>query len=314
MSDANLDDSSVAQAEAQEEEEVAEDQEQEDFEEDQPYTNSEEEVTEEKRARQRPRQETQDIPGEHISRQEKRTVTREQGKPLPTRNNNGNDRRIRMPQESPVDSNIEKYSEVDNPSAQILPPGEEPSRAAQLFNAGELQGIGRKALIRAASRMQAYRTAFIEWQSQRDDYKIFQNTGTDPDTGKDIWAPVTYQLHFLTVSQEEKLRDMNATLADLQRAQQNNDQSITAVNTKIRKVQKAILRYKLRTYFRFLIDEDPDTNEVGPDDELHRASSVDVRDMVDSAEWAFQWVPKSRRIKPSEVSGSRRENEFAMIR
>lgn len=287
---------------AAQEEEVAEDQEQEEFAEDESYTNSEEEIVEEKK-----QPKFQDEPGERLPRSQKRMAEREQGKPLPKSNNN-NDRRNRLPQESPVDSNIERYSEVDNPSPQLLSPGEEPSRAEQLFAAGELQGIGRKQLIRAASRMQAYRTAFIEWQAQRDDYKIFQNVGNDPKTGKDQWEPVTYRLHFMTMGQEERLRDMNATLADLQRAQQNNDTSVSAVNTKIRKVQKAILRFKLRTYFRMYIsDKDPEDGTIDPDDELQRASSVDVRDMIESAEWAFTWVPKSRRIKPSELSGSKAE-------
>lgn len=211
-----------------------------------------------------------------------------------------------MPQESPIESAIDRYSEVDNPSVQLLPQGTEASRAQQLFGVGEIQGIGRQQLLKAASRMQAYRTAFIEWQSQRDDYKIFQFAGTDPETGKDRWEPVTYRLHFMTMGQEEKLRDMNAVLEDYRRAQINNDVSVKDVNKKMRKLQKQILRYKLRTYFRMYVSEpDPETGEIDPDDELQRASSVDIRDMLDSAEWAFTWVPKSRRIKPSGHSGSK---------
>jgi hypothetical protein len=317
LSDPNnelLDNSGATEA-AQEEEEFSEDQDQEEFSEDEPYTNSEEEIVEDSKQKQQ-HQQFQEQPGEQLSRQQKRNAERQQSKPLPRPNNNNNskDRRNRLPQESPVDSNIERYSEVENPSSQLLDPGVEPSRAQQLFAAGELQGIGRKALIRAASRMQAYRTAFIEWQAQRDDYIIFQNVGTDSKTGKDQWEPVTYRLHFLTMGQEERMRDMTATLSDLQRAQQNNDTSVSAVNTKIRKVQKAILRFKLRTYFRMYIsDKDPEDGTIDPDDELQRASSVDVRDMIDSAEWAFQWVPKSRRIKPSELSGSKAESEYGMI-
>lgn len=327
MSDSNLDEQDsaggVEQSAQDEEEQVIEDQTEQDegdFEPgaDDPYTEDDQVVEEKRQQQQKPKpiqqqSQQQDIPGERLSRQQKRMAERQQAKPTQQQQSK-HDRRIRMPQEAPVETGMESYSEVENPSAQILPPGVEPSRAEQLFMAGELQGIGRKALLKAASRMQAYRTAFIEWQAQREDYKIFQNMGTDPDTGNDIWESVTYRLHFLTMGQDEKLRDMNAVLDDYRRAAVNNDTTVKDVNKKIRKLQKQILRYKLRTYFRMYISEpDPETGAItDPDDELQRASSVDVRDMLDSAEWCFQWVPKSRRIKPSEVSGSKTETEYGI--
>jgi hypothetical protein len=320
LSDLNdLERDSAAEDAAQEEEET--------LQEDDAYTDDdiqqqqqepEEEILEEKRrSPQRnsnpnlnPSPFTQEQPGQHISRQEKRMATRQQAKPIPPRN----DRRNRPPQEAAVETTIERYSEVDNPSNQLLPRGVEASRAQQLLAAGELQGVGRKALLKAASRMQAYRTAFIEWQAQRDDYVIFTNTGTDQETGLDNWEPMHYSIHFMTVGQDDKLRDMNATLEDLNRAALNNDTTVKDVNKQIRKMQKAIRNYKLRTYFRMYVgEEDKETGMVlDPDDELQRASNVDVRDMLDSADWCFQWVPKSRRIKPSEVSGSKVETEYGI--
>lgn len=316
MSDPNselLGDSSAAQ-EAQDEEGVSEDQEQDqNFDEDEPYTNSEEEIVEEKKQRQQQSSIIQEQPGEQLSRQQKRHPERpQQQRKIPERN----DKRNRPPQEAPVDTAIERYSEVDNPSAQLLPAGVEASRAQQLLAAGELQGIGRKTLMKAASRMQAYRTAFIEWQSQRDDFVIFANVGRDEQTGKDRWEANHYSLHFLTMGQDEKLRDMAATLEDLRRAKVNNDTTVKDVNAQIRKFEKAILKFKLRTYFRMYIGEiNKQTGMLDPDDEFERSSSVDVRDMIDSAEWAFTWVPKSRRIKPSADSSSKAsENEYDMIR
>ena len=239
-------------------------------------------------------------------------AARQQGKPIPK----SNDRRNRQPQESPVDTNIERYEEVNNPGSQLLPPGVEASRAQQLLAAGELQGIGRKALLRAASRMQAYRTAFIEWQAQREDYVIFQNTGSDPETGNDKWEPMHYTLHYLTMGQRDLLDDMTGKLEDLKRAAINNDVTVKDVNYQIRKTVKEINKYKLRTYFRMYIGEpDKETGVLDPDDEYRRSSSVDIRDMLDSAEWCFQWVPKSRRIKPSDTSGSKEDGaDYDMIR
>lgn len=310
--DDSVSDDAVEQEEEQEQEGVTDPEEEE---------GQAEETTEEdfkdpfasKTQQQQQKQKTfQDIPGEQLNRQQKRMAERQQAKPAaPTTTaqsrTNGNDKRVRMPQESPVETGMENYSEVENPSSQLLPPGEQPSRAQQLWQIGELQGIGREALVNAASRMQAYRYAFIDWQSQREDYKIFQNVGTDPDTGMDKWEPMTYRLHFLTMGQEEKLRDMVAVLEDHRRARANNDTTVMDVNKKIRKLEKQVTRYKLRTYFRMFISEpDPQTGAIDPDDEYQRASQVDIRDMIDSAEWCFQWVPKSRRIPPSAASGSRK--------
>jgi hypothetical protein len=334
LSDLNdLERDSAAEDAAQEEEEQNLDEE----EDDNTYTDDdtndsqqqrqqqqEEEIVEEKRRplqrnqnpysqqqQQQQQSQAQDVPGERLSRQEKRMATRQQAKPIPARN----DRRNRPPQEAPVETTIERYSEVDNPSTQLLPRGVEASRAQQLLAAGELQGVGRKALLKAASRMQAYRTAFIEYQAQRDDYVIYTNTGTDQETGMDRWEPMHYSIHYMTVGQDDKLRDLNATLEDLNRAALNNDTTVRDVNKQIRKMQKAIRNYKLRTYFRMYIgEEDKETGMVlDPDDELQHASNVDVRDMLDSAEWCFQWVPKSRRVKPSDLSGSKADKEYDMI-
>jgi hypothetical protein len=262
----------------------------------------------EKRDRRQPIP-AQEQPSMHLKRQEKRTATRDFNKPTTIPKNN--DRRNRPAMESPIEKPIERYSELDNPSTQLLPPGTEASRQQQLFNVGELQGLGRKTLMKAASRMQAYRTAFIDWQAQRDDYVIFQNTGRDENTGLDRWEPMHYALHFLTVGQSNRIKSVNYKIQDLRRAAQNNDLSVKDVYTQIDKAEDTLQKLKLSLYFRMYIGKDDDD----PDDELQRSSQVDVRDMLDSAEWCFQWVPKSRRIKPSEPSGSKTgEIEYDMIR
>jgi hypothetical protein len=253
-------------------------------------------------------------PTMHVKRQEKRVATRDQAKPVPAINKS-NDRRNRAPTESTIEKPLEPYDEIDNPSPQILPKGVEPSRAEQIIGTGELQGIGRKILMKEASRMQAYRTAFIAWQSQRDDYVIFQKTGHDPQTGNDIWEPMHYAIHFLTIGQSARLKNMNYDLLDLRRAAQNNDPTVTDVYKKIGVLEDALLKLKLSLYFRMYIGKrDKRTGTLDPDDELENSSQIDVRDMVDSAEWCFQWVPKSRRIKPSDTSGLKAESEYDMIR
>lgn len=234
--------------------------------------------------------------------------------------------RQRPPRSSIEMKPIEKYSEVGNPTDKFLPKGQEPSRVEELSRTGELLPYNRKQLLKEYGRMQATRNAFIAWQAQRDDYVIYQNAGYDEEKGMDRWTPEHYQLNPLTTGQHFRIDRMSDKMLDLRRAIQLNDATVKNPNSQARKAEISLLKLKLELYFRMYIGkyyhketgeevelDDPD-GVLESEDEFERASWQDVRDMVEAAEWAFQWVPRSRRIKPSADSGSKAETEYDMIR
>lgn len=224
--------------------------------------------------------------------------------------------RARPPRQSVQIDPVEKYSEVQDPSDQYLSPGEEPSRMEQVAETGELVPYNRKQLIKEYGKMQAWRNAFVSWQAQKENYVIYQNAGFDEEKGKDRWTASHYQLYPLTSGQKFRLDNMLAKLNDLKRAAQNNDKEYKNVYTQIAKTELDLVKLKLEMYFRLYVGAvNKQTGRIDdPDDEFEKSSSADVRDMIESAEWAFQWVPKWRRIKPSVDSGSKAEKELTMIR
>lgn len=201
---------------------------------------------------------------------------------------------------------IEQYKEVDNPGDQFLTPGTEPSRLDVLAGTGVLTPYTRKQLTQEYSRMQQMRNAFVIWQSQQEDYIIYQDAGFDEEKGKTRWKPIRYQLYPMTTGQRFRVTALQAKFDDLRRDIANNDKSIRRGNTQLRETEIELLKLKLETYFRMNIGEvDPKTGRIeDPDDEFEGSSWLDVRDMIESAEWAFQFIPKSRRIKSSDASGS----------
>lgn len=220
-----------------------------------------------------------------------------------------NARRERRPK-TPINMKpIEEYREVDNPSDQYLAPGQEPSRFDVLTNTGVLTPYTRKQLTKEYSRMQAIRNAFVIWQSQQEDYIIYQDAGFDETKGKTRWKPIRYQLYPMTTGQRFRITELQAKFDDLRRDITNNDRSIKRGNTQLRNTEIELLKLKLETYFRMNIGQiDPTTKRIeDPDDEFEGSSWMDVRDMIEAAEWAFMFVPKSRRIKSSEQSGSDKE-------
>ena len=218
-------------------------------------------------------------------------------------------RRERRPKQPITMKPIETYREVDNPSDQLLPPGTEPSRLDILTNTGVLTPYTRKQLTQEYSKMQQIRNAFVIWQAQQEDFIIYQDAGFDESKGKTRWKPIKYQLYPMTTGQRFRITELQAKFDDLRRDIANNDRTIRRGNTQLRKVEIDLLKLKLETYFRMNIGEvDKETGRIeDPDDEFEGSSWMDVRDMIESAEWAFQFVPKSRRIKSSEVSGSEKE-------
>ena len=216
--------------------------------------------------------------------------------------------RERRPQVSSNISPTEKYSEVDNPSDQFLPIGQEPSRMDMLTGTGVLSPYTRKQVLKEYNRMQAVRNAFVAWQSQQRYYVIYQDAGYDESEGKQKWRPIKYELYPMTTSQHFRIREMQADLDDLRRAITNNDRDIKHPNRLARKAEIDLIKLKLQTYFRMIIiPPDPRTHERDPDDEFEGSSWMDVRDMLEAADWAFSWVPPSRRIKSSDDSGSEKE-------
>jgi hypothetical protein len=215
-------------------------------------------------------------------------------------------RRERRPKTSITMKPIEQYKEVDNPSDQYLPPGTEPSRLDVLSGTGVLTPYTRQQLTKEYSRMQQIRNAFVIWQSQQEDYIIYQDAGFDETKGKTRWKPIHYQLYPMTTGQRFRITELQAKFEDLRRDIANNDTTIKRGNKQLRETEIELLKLKLATYFRMNIGEiDPVTKRIeDPDDEFEGSSWWDVRDMIESAEWAFQFVPKSRRIKLSEQSGS----------
>lgn len=218
-------------------------------------------------------------------------------------------RRERRPKTSITMKPIEQYKEVDNPSDQFLAPGQEPSRLDVLSGTGVLTPYTRQQLTKEYSRMQQIRNAFVIWQSQQEDYIIYQDAGFDESKGKTRWKPIRYQLYPMTTGQRFKITELQAKFEDLRRDIANNDRTIKRGNTQLRTTEIELLKLKLETYFRMNIGEvDPATKRIeDPDDEFEGSSWMDVRDMIESAEWAFQFVPKSRRIKSSEQSGSEKD-------
>lgn len=236
------------------------------------------------------------------SRQERRREERD--------SSGSSNQRQRRPQTSSNLSPTEKYSEVDNPSDQFLPPGQEPSRLDTLTGTGVLSPYTRKQVLKEYNRMQAVRNAFVAWQSQQRYYVIYQDAGYDENEGKQKWRPIKYELYPLTTSQHFRIRDMQAELDDLRRDITNNVQEIRHPNKLARKAELDLVKLKLQTYFRMvIIPPDPRTHERDPDDEFEGSSWADVRDMLEAADWAFSWVPPSRRIKSSESSGSEKEED-----
>jgi hypothetical protein len=217
-----------------------------------------------------------------------------------------NARRERRPKQPITMKPIEEYREVDNPSDQFMAPGTEPSRLDVLTGTGVLTPYTRKQLQKEYSRMQQIRNAFVIWQSQQDDFVIYQDAGFDETKGKTRWKPIRYQLYPMTTGQRFRITELQAKFEDLRRDIANNDRTIKRGNEQLRKTEIDLLKLKLETYFRMNIGEiDPVTKRIeDPDDEFEGSSWMDVRDMIESAEWAFQFVPKSRRIKSSEQSGS----------
>ena len=215
-------------------------------------------------------------------------------------------RRERRPKTSITMKPIEQYKEVDNPSDQFMAPGTEPSRLDVLSGTGVLTPYTRQQLTKEYSRMQQIRNAFVIWQSQQEDFIIYQDAGFDETKGKTRWKPIRYQLYPMTTGQRFKITELQAKFEDLRRDIANNDRTIKRGNTQLRTTEIELLKLKLETYFRMNIGEvDPQTGRIeDPDDEFEGSSWMDVRDMIESAEWAFQFVPKSRRIKSSEQSGS----------
>ena len=222
----------------------------------------------------------------------------------------------RAPRASVTVDPIERYSEIDKPSDQYRRPGDEPSRMEQIMETGELVPYNRKQLIKEYGKMQAWKNAYVSWQAQRDDYVIYQNAGYDEEKGADKWVAAHYQLYPLTTGQHFRIDAMNARLNDLKRAAQNNDKDVKDVYNEIRKTEINIVKLKLELYFRLHVGRiDPKSGVTDdPDDEFEYSSWADVRDNIESAEWAFQWVPKWRRIKPSVDSGSKADKELSMIR
>ena len=214
--------------------------------------------------------------------------------------------RERRPKTSIQMKPIEQYREVDNPSDQFLSPGTEPSRLDILSGTGVLTPYTRKQLTQEYSRMQAIRNAFVIWQAQQEDYIIYQDAGFDEQKGKTRWKPIRYQLYPMTTGQRFRITELQAKFDDLRRDIANNDKTIRRGNSQLRKTEIDLLKLKLETYFRMNIGEvDKETGRIeDPDDEFEGSSWMDVRDMIESAEWAFQFVPKSRRIKSSGDSGS----------
>jgi hypothetical protein len=157
--------------------------------------------------------------------------------------------------------------------------------------------------------MQQMRNAFVIWQSQQEDYIIYQDAGFDEAKGKTRWKPVKYQLYPMTTGQRFRITELQAKFDDLRRDIANNDKTIRRGNKQLREAEIELMKLKLETYFRMNIGEvDPQTGRIeDPDDEFEGSSWMDVRDMIEAAEWAFMFVPKSRRIKPSELSGSDKE-------
>lgn len=234
--------------------------------------------------------------------------------------------RQRPPRSSIEMKPIEKYSEVRNPTDKFLPKGQEPSRVEELTRTGELLPYNRKQLLKEYGRMQATRNAFIAWQAQRDDYVIYQNAGYDEEKGMDRWTAERYQLNPLTTGQHFRIDRMSDKMLDLKRAIQLNDATVKNPNSQARATEIKLLKLKLELYFRMYIGkyyhretgeevelDDPD-GVLESEDEFERSSWQDVRDMIEAAEWAFQWVPRSRRIKQSADSGSKAETEYDMIR
>lgn len=234
------------------------------------------------------------------------------GRDIRSRQERRRDIRERRPKTSIQMKPIETYREVENPSDQFLSPGTEPSRLDILTNTGVLTPFTRKQLTKEYSRMQQIRNAFVIWQAQQEDYIIYQDAGFDEQKGKTRWKPIRYQLYPMTTGQRFRITALQAKFDDLRRDIANNDKTIRRGNSQLRETEIELLKLKLETYFRMNIGEvDPQTGRIeDPDDEFEGSSWMDVRDMIESAEWAFQFVPKSRRIKSSEDSSpANQEND-----
>lgn len=209
-----------------------------------------------------------------------------------------NSGRQRPPKSSVTVNEIERYSEIDNPTDQLVERGGEPSRRQQVLDTGELVPYNRKQLVKEYSKMQAYRNAFVAWQAQQEDYVIYQYAGYDREEGLDRWSPTKYQFNPLTMGQFNKLQDLESKLNDLKRAAQNNDKTIKDVYKQVREYERNVWKLKCELYFRMDVEE-----------EFEISSYADVRDMLEAWEWCNAWVPKSRRIKPSDGSGSKDKRE-----
>lgn len=314
--------------EPEEDDEVLEEETTEDQEERQPQEEQEEE-TEDPLQEEEEEEEIKPLPAAQPKKQQQQKQQQSQqrlSKPEAVERQMNQSGRQRPPRSSIEMRPIEKYSEVRNPSDKFLPKGQEPSRVEELARTGELLPYNRKQLLKEYGRMQASRNSFVTWQAQRDDYVIYQNAGYDENKGMDRWTPVHYQLNPLTTGQHYRIDMMSDKLLDLRRAIQINDTTVKNPNTQARKTEINLLKLKLELYFRMYIGKyyhretgeevDPDNPDgvLESEDEFERSSWQDVRDMIEAAEWAFQWVPRSRRIKQSADSGSKAETEYDMIR
>lgn len=179
------------------------------------------------------------------------------------------------------------YSDVHNPEAQFMQPGEEPMpRREQVARTGELDALQGMTLDDASKKIEDERAAFLYWQAGQKKYYIYTWMHFDDKKGEDVWQPQSYEVYRLTTQQYKTILLANAKVQDyfLKRNMRDTDFLKGNPNAAIIESQTEEMLVKCKLWFRMT------------EDEFRRSAFQDVRDMCDAAQLAQAKVPSYRKV------------------
>lgn len=206
-------------------------------------------------------------------------------------------RKGRKPQRS---SRIETtdFDEVDNPSVQYSLPGSPPrSRYDKVLDSGALDGIiGTNVFRKEIEDLQNEQNAFVAWQAKQKEYIIYQNVEYDEEKGQDKWVGVPYEYYPLTMGQRLRLQKLEAEVADLTRAIQNNDRTVTNANQRLYEKNIDLTKEQCALYLRMDVDK-----------EFEISNYSDVTLAISAARYAELHVPLHQ-VKRSQISSSAKKS------
>lgn len=178
------------------------------------------------------------------------------------------------------------YSDVHDPPAQFVQPGEEPlPRREQVARTGELDPLQGMTLDDASKKIEDERAAFLYWQSGQKKFYIYEWQSFNKESG-DVWKAKPYEVYRLTTSQYKTILLANAKVQDLflKRNMRDMDFLKGNPNEQIIEAQTNEMMIKCKLWFRMT------------EDEFKRSAFADVRDCCDAAQLSQAKVPSYRKV------------------